>query len=152
MSPNYFKWITSALCAIALVMAIIVFSRFRASSSIVPTERESITVASSTPLDPRHAFVEFVDPARRFIRGDIWSVDLRGPEWGTCMVDLYRPDEQVYAFATTTDAKALMLGPGRFRWQWRSPSDLNLGGWSLRALCGTYENLATADLVFEVTP
>lgn len=109
----------------------------KASTSTSETEqpRASITLGSYTPT---------------IRRGFVWTADITTPMWATCTADVYDPEKNISSPTDPSTAAAKIMAAGKHRWTWNVPKDAQKGSWTVRFICGTYENLATADVAVKV--
>ncbi|MCR4278637.1 MAG: hypothetical protein NUV81_01895, partial [bacterium] len=109
-----------------------------------PISKETI------PVDQSSAFIRVGTIAYSAKAGSVWNVQLATNTWADCLGDVYDPDGEVVLFETTDSAKAKLISPGSFKWSWNVPRDAQKGQWTIRLLCGNFENLATSEISVQV--
>lgn len=152
MKITALKILIGVLVTASVAMAAYVYRAYRVSSSPVPStgQTPAITATPTAPTqDPGRAFAKLSNAGASAQKGGTWSVNIETNTWATCMVDLYRPDETILELGKDA-AKASFVSPGKFIWTWSVPSNAASGSWVARVICGTYENLATADQAVQV--
>ncbi|MBI4138835.1 hypothetical protein HY479_01655 [Candidatus Uhrbacteria bacterium] len=139
----------AVLAALSVAMGAYLLVQFRKTSAPGP-----ITSAQPTepepPKETNRAFVTVGAYENRARRGGAWTVDITAPTWSKCIADVYDPANAIRMFDDPKRAEAAVLSPGKHRWTWNVPSDAVTGAWTIRLLCGTFDNLATADVAVSV--
>ena len=147
-------WIVlGIMLAVLLTLAIVVIVRYFESgrTEMQPAEEaitETTTTAPAATNSKAFVTIDRADAAAS--PGGAWTVDISSNSWSSCLADLYAPDETVSPFKDPKDAQATATGDGKFTWTWKVPADAAKGTWTVRILCGTYENLASRDATVEV--
>ncbi|MBU1349189.1 hypothetical protein KJ781_03935 [Patescibacteria group bacterium] len=141
------------LLAAMLTLAVLVALKFRASS--VAQAPATIETSIETPppdAEPKaleRAFIRIDNAPTTATHGASWTVAFKSNTWSTCLADLYGPDEEPFIIDPDA-AKAVGAGNGSFSWTWSVPIDAPPGTWTVRLMCGSYENLWTSDVNMEV--
>ncbi|MCI0479322.1 hypothetical protein L0Y59_02150 [Candidatus Uhrbacteria bacterium] len=152
MKPLLFKIALGLLLATMVTLAIIVAMKYRASTVVqapAVTEEPATESPTAEVKPPERAFIRLGDAPTAATRGAPWTVTFTSNAWSTCLADLYGPDEQPFIIDADA-AKAVGAGDGSFSWTWNVPSDTTPGTWTVRLMCGSYENLWTNDVTMEV--
>ncbi len=143
------KLIVAGFIIIIASMSLYIFSIYQKTSA--PAENITIQKEQKPQTqESARAFVTIGKYATSTHRGDSWSIDMKGPVWAKCMADVYGPDSIVRQFSDPQEAEATITSPGSFNWNWKVPRDAVSGDWTIRLLCGTFDNLATADVAVRV--
>lgn len=124
-------------------------SVYRQTSAPLQATSTAMVQTAPPPQDPGRAFATVSQTGKVASLGGTWSMMIDTNAWATCMVDLYRPDQQLHPLGKEA-SKATFLSPGKFIWTWTVPTGVPSGTWVARLICGTFENLATADQTIEV--
>ncbi len=143
------KLIVAGFIIIITAMSLYIFEIYRNTSApavniTIEPEQKPQTQESA------RSFVKIGKYATSTRRGDSWSIDMNGPVWAKCMADVYGPDSVVRQFSDPQEAEATIVTPGSFNWNWKVPRDAVSGDWTIRILCGTFDNLSTADVAVRV--
>lgn len=150
--PRTFKLVLTA-CIIA-GLAIIGYLGWR--YQVTQAEATRALVNRTAPLTPSsqasstRAFVKIYADNNSATRGGTWTITIDSNDWGTCLIDLYKPDQSLYVQSKDAAKATRTTTVGRFAWTWHVPTDIPTGKWTARALCGTYENLAINDQSVDV--
>jgi hypothetical protein len=149
MKFNNTKIISISLSAITILMFAYVINTYRKTSKLdAPV---TITnVKKQKPPDPGRATIKLGESSKTAKRGGSWSLAIATNAWAKCAADLYKPDGKIEIFDDTKKTEAVMQSPGTFRWTWNIPKTADTGTWTVRILCGTIDNLATADVAVSV--
>lgn len=123
-----------------------IYSKTSAPATNITIEPEQ----KPQPQESARAFVKIGKYTTSTRRGNSWSIDMNGPVWAKCMADVYGPDSIVRQFSDPQEAEATIVTPGSFKWNWKVPREAVSGDWTIRLLCGTFDNLATADVAVKV--
>ncbi|MBU1034594.1 hypothetical protein KKD42_02250 [Patescibacteria group bacterium] len=130
------------------LMAWYIFSAYRETSSsiVIP----SITTSTAPTKATDRAFINVGAHASTAKPGSRWTVLMTAPAWAKCMADVYNPSGQVQIFENTQDAEATTTAAGQFKWTWFVPANAVKGQWTIKLLCGTFDNLAATDVPVRV--
>ena len=135
--------ITGFIISIAL-MAWYIFSAYQKTSTsiVIP----SITTSTAPTQKTDRAFINVGTHANTAKQGTKWTVSMAAPSWGKCLADVYNPSGEVQIFENTKDAEATAKTAGQFNWTWSVPTNAVKGQWTIKLLCGTFDNLAVTDV------
>ncbi len=144
-----FLSLVGLLCVIAAISIGRSYYKDMYAPIFIPAIEAPASSTQSTQPNTDHPFIKIERTSGVASRGGIWMVDITTNTWAKCLVDLYQPNEQVFA-QTVQDAKATFIGPGAYNWAWKVPKNIQSGRWIARILCGSADNLATTDQFIQV--
>ncbi|MBU1032829.1 MAG: hypothetical protein ABII13_04055 [Patescibacteria group bacterium] len=143
MNSKTIKAILVVLILTTIGMGAYVYNIYKQTAEpIKPVHISSPTIAEIPP--PDRAFIQLGNMDRSTSAGKDWTINITTNTWAKCLADVYDPDDGLFAIGKEA-AEATFVSPGKFTWKWDVPNDAKEGEWTIRFLCGTYENLATAD-------
>ena len=143
MSTKYLKILLIILALASLgILGYILYMFQKTAVPVAPVNISSPTT-KKIPA-PERAFIQLGKAAQTASPGKTWSINITTNTWAKCLADVYDPAEQVVVIGVKK-AEAALISPGKFKWTWDVPADAETGKWTIRILCGTFDNLATAD-------
>lgn len=135
-------FIAVLIFASAVMLGYILYTFQQTDEPVAPVNISSPT-AKKTPA-PERALIQLEKTAKTVQRGGKWSINITTNTWAKCLADVYDLKDQVLSI-DVEKAHAAFISPGKFQWTWDVPPDAAVGKWTIRILCGTFDNLATAD-------
>lgn len=145
----HYKLLLIILLALSLLMGLYIVLVYKKTSRIYTSASRTAETKNKPEGSAENAFIQLGKTEAAVNRGGKWRVEITTNTWAKCMVDLYRPQGDVYPLETQA-AQAKFVSPGAYTWYWQIPTEADSGKWVARIICGTFENLATADQAIEV--
>jgi hypothetical protein len=143
MQPKHLKIVLIILALTGLGMLGYILYMFQKTAVPVASVDISSPTTKKIPA-PERAFIQLGRASTAAQKGGTWSINITTNTWAKCLADVYDPSETVVPIGVKK-AEATFISPGKFEWVWDVPSDAAGGKWTIRMLCGTFDNLATAD-------
>lgn len=142
------RFLIAVVSLVSLLIAMAAYVGWRAGREPIQTGQPSIVdvPAETDAEDTETAFIRLGAAPNAARPGTSWSVGITTNAWANCLGDVYDPAGDVILFSNPEDAQATPIAPGSFQWTWPVPRDAAKGLWNIRLLCGTYDNLATAEV------
>lgn len=138
------KIIVAGFIVSIALMAWYIFSAYQKTSTSIAIP--SITTSTAPTQTTDRAFINVGARASTAKPGTTWTVSMTAPTWAKCMADVYDPGGRVQIFQNTNDAEATVKTAGQFTWSWSIPTNAVKGQWTIKLLCGTFDNLAVTDV------
>ncbi len=139
-----------------MVVTLILMGAYLVTRALRTNEEQAVDTETGSPAvsvpseDPNTAFIRLGEAPLSASPGDTWRIGIVSNTWASCSGDVYDPSGTAHLFSTPEEAKATFVQAGEFQWSWAVPDEAESGEWTIRFLCGTFENLATAEVSVRV--